>query len=62
MRHFVITGKTLDPRLTIGQIIALRFAPDEEYLELIQRTIAENLEPADIKKAIKNWKADHHRA
>ncbi len=61
-RHFVMTGKPLDPRLTRGQIIALRFADDEEYLELIKRAIDENMKPADIKKAIKGWRADHHRA
>ena len=61
-RHFVMTGKPLDPRLTMGQIIAMRFADDDEYLELVARTLGENLKPADIKKAIRKWKADHHRA
>ena len=61
-RHFIMTGKPLDPRLTMGQIIALRFAADEEYLSLMQRAIDENMKPADIKKAIKSWNADHHRA
>src|SRR5580704_16095207 len=27
LRHYVLTGKLLDPRLTLRQIIALRFAP-----------------------------------
>jgi hypothetical protein len=61
-RHFIMTGKPLDSRLAMGQIISLRFADDAEYLELLQRAINENLKPADIKKAIKNWKADNHRA
>jgi hypothetical protein len=61
-RHYVATGKQLDSRLRMGQIIALRFADDEEYLDLIHRTITENLSVEDIKKAIKKWKADHHRA
>ena len=60
--HFVMTGKPLDSRLTPGQIIALRFADDDEYLELAQRAAAEGMKPDDIKKAIKKWKADHHRA
>ncbi len=38
------------------------FADDSEYIELLQRAINENMKPADIKKAIKKWKADHHRA
>ncbi len=62
LRHYVLTGKLLDPRLTMPQIVALRFAPDEEYLPLMEQAIAENMRPHDIKKAIKNWKADHHRA
>jgi len=61
LRYFIMTGKPLDPRLTWGQIIALRFAGDDEYLTLMERTINENLKPGDIKKAIKNWRADNHR-
>ena len=30
-RHFILTGKPLDHRLRMGQIIALRFAHDEEF-------------------------------
>lgn len=62
LRHFVLTGKLLDIRLKINQIVALRFAPDEEFLPLAQRAVTENLSNTDIKKAIKNWKADYHRA
>ena len=62
LRHFALTGNLLDPRLTMSQIIALRFAPDLELVGLINRAIAENLSNDDIKKAIKNWKPDHHRA
>jgi hypothetical protein len=61
LRFFIITGKTLDNRLTIGQIAALRFASDDELVELATRAAAENLSPNDIKKSIKNWRADHHR-
>jgi len=62
LRHYILTGKAIDPRLSLGQVIALRFAPDEELLALTQRAIADNMKPDDIKKAIKNWKADNHRA
>ena len=62
LRHFVLTGKLHSPGLRLGQIIALRFAPDEEMPELARRAEAENLKPDDIKKAIKNWKGDYHRA
>ncbi len=61
MRHYVLTGKPLDPRLTMAQIIALRFASDEEFVELIDRAISENLSNDQIKRAIKNWRADNHR-
>jgi len=62
LRHFIMTGKALDPKLSWGQIIALRFASDEEYLQLMDRAIKENMKSSDIKKAVKNWRADNHRA
>jgi Family of unknown function (DUF6526) len=62
LRHFTLTGILLDPRLTMPQIIALRFAPDLEFVGLANRAVAENLSNDDIKKSIKNWKPDHHRA
>jgi hypothetical protein len=46
----------------MGQIIALRFAPDEEFALLCQQAIDKNLKAIEIKKAIRNWRADHHRA
>lgn len=61
LRHFILTGKPLDSRLRISQIIALRFASDEEFIDLAKRSAEENLKQKEIKKAIKNWKADHHR-
>ena len=61
LRYFILTGKPLDKRLTIGQITALRFASDEEFLPLVDRSLAENLSSKDIKQAIKNWRPDYHR-
>ena len=61
LRHFVLTGKLLDPRLSIRQVIGLRFAPDEEFVALATRAAEENLSEIDIKKAVKNWKADTYR-
>ena len=61
LRHYVVTGKLLDPRLTIRQIIGLRFAPDEEFVALAQKAATENLSEDAIKKAIKHWRADTYR-
>jgi hypothetical protein len=63
-RYFELTGKsfkTLENQLRLGQIIALRFAGDDELLSLIDRAIAEQLSSKDIKLAVKNWQADFHR-
>jgi hypothetical protein len=62
LRYFILTGKPLDKNLTIAQIIALRFAPDHEMVGLVDRAVRENLSNDQIKKAIQNWKSDHHRA
>jgi len=62
LRYFIMEGKAMDPKLSIRQIIGLRFASDEEFVELCKRAVAENLSEEDIKKAIKNWKADNDRA
>ncbi len=61
-RHYLATGKPLDNRLRIGQIIALRFAGDDEFVALAKRAADENLSSKDIKAAIVNWKGDYYRA
>lgn len=61
LRYFILTGKPLDRRLTIGQIAALRFAEDDELAALVTKTLAENLSPDEIKRLVKNWRSDHHR-
>jgi len=60
-RHFIVTGKPLDSRLRMSQIIALRFASDEELAALAQKSVAENLSSKQIKQAVKNWKGDYNR-
>jgi len=61
-RYFALTGKRLDSRLRMGQIIALRFADDAEFVALADRAANESMRSDDIKKAIQNWRADHYRA
>jgi hypothetical protein len=61
LRHFSITGKLLDKRLTINQIIALRFASDEEFVLLAQKAADENISAKEIKMSIKNWRGDYYR-
>lgn len=63
-RYYVMTGSRLEPleeQLGEGRLFALRFAPDEEFIGLLQRALTEKLTPDDIKKSIRNWKADNKR-
>ena len=61
LRHFAMTGKLLDARLEIHQIVALRFASDGEFAALAKRAAEERLAPDDIKKAVKQWRPDTYR-
>jgi hypothetical protein len=61
LRHFALTGKLLDPRLTVQQIIGLRFASDGEFVALAQRAAEEKLSLDAIKRAVKNWRPDFYR-
>jgi hypothetical protein len=48
--------------LSASQLIALRFAPDDEVPELIRRALNGELKTqGDIKRAIRNWRADYLR-
>jgi hypothetical protein len=63
-RYFELTGHTFaekERQLTMGQIIALRFAGDDELLSLIDRAIDESLTNKHIKQAIRNWQEDKLR-
>jgi hypothetical protein len=62
LRYFILTGKRLSKQVSMRQIIALRFAEDEEFVGLTEKAIKENLSPKEIKKSIKNWRPDYHRA
>jgi hypothetical protein len=61
LRHYVLTGKLLPSSLRVGQIVALRFAPDAEFPALVEKAAANNLSGKEIKQSIENWKADFYR-
>ena len=61
LRHFVLTGKLLPAGLRIGQIVALRFASDDEFATLAKKAADENLPGKQIKESITNWKEDNYR-
>jgi len=61
LRYFIATGKSLSDKLHIKQIIALRFAGDEEFVALCEKALTENLSPKEIKLLISNWKGDYYR-
>ena len=48
--------------LATGQLIAVRFAPDDEVPDLVRRILGGELKTQDdIKRAIQSWRADHLR-
>jgi hypothetical protein len=48
-------------RLAIKQVTALRFASDAELPALVDKTLAENLTPDQIKRAVRDWQPDLYR-
>jgi len=60
-RHMRLTGKPLDPALSLRQVIALRFAEDEHFPRLCEEAVKQKIAPDDIKKSIVRWRADHLR-
>jgi hypothetical protein len=47
--------------LTEGQLIALRFASDADLPVLAAKALDDRLAPADIQKAIRDWRPDYFR-
>jgi hypothetical protein len=48
-------------RLSEDQLIGLRFAADDEVVELAKQALEHNLTRKQIKERIKNWRADDWR-
>ena len=61
LRHYVLTGALFDPRLTIRQIVGLRFASDAELPALAARAAQEALTADAIKRDVKSWRPDTYR-
>ncbi len=62
--YFTLTGKRfeeIEHHFNDGQLFALRFASNDEFVSLINKSIKEKLSGDEIKKAIKNWKPDLER-
>ncbi len=63
-RYYVVTHKRfeeIERQLSLGQILALRFASDEELETLTEKAIREQLSPDAIKRSVKNWNPDYMR-
>ena len=63
-RYFEVTGQSLRPledRLSLKQILSLRFAGDAELAGLVQATISENLPPKTIQARIQEFHFDPMR-
>jgi hypothetical protein len=48
-------------RLSEDQLIALRFAADDEVVELAKQALEHNLDRKQIKERIKSWRGDYWR-
>lgn len=63
-RYFETFGQRSDEvaeKLRFDQIAALRFAYDDEFKELLNRALHEDISGDEIKRSIRNWKPDLHR-
>lgn len=66
LRYSRLLPEDLEPRIgefTVAQLVSLRFADDAELPALARRVLSEGMrDRRQIKRMIKNWKADNLRA
>ena len=64
LRYFQLTGKRMEEienRFTTSQLLALRFASDDEFLESLNNPETPRKKPEVIKREIIQWNADWMR-
>lgn len=61
LRYYMLTGERPDGRLKTRQYIGLRFAGDEEFVDLAKRAAEEGMSEDAIKRSIKSWRVDSYR-
>lgn len=61
LRYFMLTGSPIDSNITMPQLIALRFASDDEFPGLASKAALTGMTPDEIKKEIQQWRIDEHR-
>ncbi len=61
LRYFILSGKAIDVRLRMGQIVALRFASDAEFVALAEKAAVDGLSGKQIKQLIQQWRPDYRR-
>jgi len=63
LRYYQLTGKRLEleSKLSFKQLAAARFASDDQFVELLQQAVENNLSPDEMKKQIREWTADTMR-
>lgn len=60
-RYYRLTGREMDRRLNVSQIIALRNAGDKEFPSMCSRAAEENWDAKRIRSSIKNYRPDTMR-
>ena len=64
LRMQALLPDDLKPRIndvTTAQLIALRFASDEELPALVRKALDENADQKPLKQAIRTWRPDYQR-